>query len=100
MTRDKYQLQEGQLLTFAAGEYSDYCVNGLYRVETPFNIMEEHGNWAKANDLVRDGHISGKPVYQGDATIEFPVWLVCQRLVVEMDYEEFHTGYYDEHHLL
>ena len=76
----------GQLLTSAEGEYSSYCVNGLFEVTLPFILEAEVRFWRESN--IND---KGRLTKEG---IEFFPYLLRLNLVKEVEYTEVHCGGY------
>jgi len=97
-----YEMKEGGTILFGSGEYSDYYVEGLYKVLKDFNIKEaeeqyktEHGKPMKAWGAVNRVHAT--KVSEGD--IEFTAWLTSEGYVDNIDYVDFHLGSYGEFEL-
>jgi hypothetical protein len=88
-------VKKGQMITFAEGEYSDYCVNGLVRANKDFNLYTLKEEWMQENTKEEDK--GGWRRYRRTVTgMEFLPWLVKMGLVEDVDYLEVHTGGYGE----
>lgn len=88
-------IKKGQMITFAQGEYSDYCVNGLVVALKTFNLKEQQQEWESENTSVRE--FGGVFANQRELKITgkgFLPWLVGKELVEDVDYIEIHTGSY------
>lgn len=81
------------MITFATGEYSDYCVNGLVIVTNEFDIREKQHEWEKVHTVQKSGTVTKRVAENG---MDFLPWLVSQGLVEDVDYLEIHTGSYGE----
>lgn len=91
-------LQVGQMMTFAEGEYSDYMVNGLVKVLTPFDLDEVKTEWERKHTGVSEHNVFK---HRGERRlkpngVDFLPWLVSKGLVEDVDYIEVHTGSYGE----
>jgi len=94
-------LNKGQMLTFAEGEYSDYCVNGLARVIKDFDIKRIQKQWESLHTELRENKgfhiIYERKTYTRKVTgMEFLPYLVKLGYVEDVDYIEIHTGCYGE----
>ena len=87
-------IKKGQLLTFAEGAYSDYCVEALVEVTKEFNLEEKQGEWENLH-TEEEGlcEYKSRLVRRVRGTAFLP-WLVSQGLVEDRDYTEIHTGSY------
>lgn len=86
-------INKGQMVTFAEGVYSDYCVNGLVVALTNFNLEDEVSEWKVGNttkSFCRYRHKTRDSV----SGVDFLPWLVSKRLVEDVNYIEVHTGSY------
>ena len=84
----------GELLAISKGEYSDYCINGLFRLLTDFNPQKELLAWAKE---------TGRKVVEGVAerdrsnkNIDYLGWLNKSGFIEDVAYRELHIGDYGE----
>jgi len=89
------ELEEGQMITFAEGEYSDYMVNGLVRVIKPFNIKEAQSRWEADHTEFKINQFNARKQRKITGMV-FLAWLVKSGLVCDVDYIEIHTGSYGE----
>lgn len=79
----KRKLKKGQVILLTDGCYSDYCVNGLYKVIKDFYY----------DDVIRDHIINNKSV--GSFFDISPTDIIFNSgLVEEIDYRELHCGAY------
>lgn len=86
------KIKKGELLTFASGEYSDYCVNALVVTLKEFDIEAEKKEWQSSNTNPCK-HNPSEMVVTG---VEFLPWLCIKGLAEDRDYHEVHTGSYGE----
>ena len=84
-------VKKGQMLTFAEGEYSDYCVEALVRAIKEFNVKEKQADWENEHAELKDCKYRSRPLKKVKSTAFLP-WLVSQGLVEDVDYIEIHTG--------
>lgn len=90
-------IKKGQLITFAEGEYSDYCVNGLCVALKDFNLDEVVRFWELGNTYTKKHpYQSRDQKLLNEDGVEFLAFLNASRLVEDVDYIEVHTGSYDE----
>ena len=93
-------VKKGDLVTFASGEYSDYCVCGLVEVVEEFDLDEIRDEWYSLHTesvTDKDGFLRDRTKYILKAgSVEFLPYLVSKGLVVDRDYFEVHTGCYGE----
>lgn len=89
------EIKKGQMITFAEGEYSDYCVNGLVVAITDFDLSHAKDKWQVENAQMRKNKYQSRPrlVVTG---MDFLPWLVKHELVEDVEYIEVHTGSYGE----
>ena len=83
-----------ELIALSNGEYSDYCIRGLFKVLKAFDADALLIEWAKetGRDLV-DG------IVQSDyktRNVDFIGWLNKNGYIEDVDYRELHTGCYGE----
>ena len=84
----------GEFITMAEGEYSDYCVNGLFRVVHEFNLEEVFERYGKdTNQTIINGEISYEDI-NPDAIGFMPYLLITLGFIQEIDYKEIHLGCY------
>lgn len=81
------------MITFAAGEYSDYCVEALVYAKKEFNIKEKQAEWEREHTEPKECKYRSHPLKRLKGTAFLP-WLVSQGLVEDVDYIEIHTGSY------
>lgn len=78
----------GTLLLFDRGEYSDYCVIGLFKAEKDFNPYE-----------VLEGYLVENPENRDDYGFEadrFIAFLLANGYVTEAGYHNFYLGGYGD----
>lgn len=85
-------INKGQYLTFASGEYDEYRVNYLTVVLVDFNINENKQLW-EAEHTVKHPARSYSRMVSG---VDFPSWLVSKGLIEYIQYDEIHTGSYGD----
>lgn len=82
----------GELVALSTGEYSDYCVNGLFVVLKNFDAQVLLDDWAKetgrelVNGTVRADY--------SNQQVDFIGWLNNGGYVKDVEYRELHTGNY------
>lgn len=79
-------INEGELLLFSNGEYSDYGVMTLARATKPFNIQDRLEAYLKCHPEQRER-------YEFDE-YGFLAYLTLDGTVVEVEYREVHLGCY------
>lgn len=81
----------GELMSIASGEYSGYCVDGLFRVLVDFDAQELLLEWAKeiGGEVDADGLV---PPVSGDKNITFLGWLNKNNYIEDVDYRTLHIG--------
>ena len=102
--------KEGEFITISKGEYSDYCVKGLFKVLIEFDANKELINWCNDTGRVykhyNDDH---DPVYEVECdynqknitdSIKFLEYLNRKNIIVDVNYRELHTGSYGETQLM
>lgn len=91
------RFEVGELITIASGEYSDYCVNGLFRIIVEFDAQEQLKRWAEATDrkMDADGDVRYEWGVDRDK-ITFLAWLSQEGFIDDVPYRELHVG--DETH--
>ena len=72
------KLTKGELVAISNGEYSDYCVNGLFKVLKDFDAKQMAIEWGGANGM------------------QFVPWLCIRGYLEDVEYREMHTGCYGE----
>jgi len=86
--------KKGELVTVSTGEYSDYCVNGLFEVLNDFDAIEQLNVWcSETGRSIKNGVVERD--YKNE-NIEYMPWLVTKGFVKDVDYRELHTGGYGE----
>lgn len=88
-------IKKGQMITFAEGEYSDYCVEALVCAIKEFNVKEKQAEWEGEHTELKVRKHRPRPRKEVKGTAFLP-WLVSQGLVEDVDYIEIHTGSYGE----
>lgn len=88
-------IKKGQMITFAEGEYSDYCVNALVVAVKEFDVKEKQSEWEAEHTELSECQYRRRPIKLVKGTGFLP-WLVSQGFVEDVDYIEIHTGSYDE----
>lgn len=89
------QIKKGQMITFAEGEYSDYCVNGLVVALDDFNLEDSAKKWKKDN--TKPDYCEYRRRLRDKVTgVDFLPWLVSKGMVEDVDYLEVHTGCYGD----
>lgn len=87
--------KQGELITVARGEYSDYCVQGIFTVDIDFDAQELLKQWA--NETGRKYSDNGTVSMYGDNDeIGFLGWMNKKGYVTESPYREIHTGDYGD----
>lgn len=87
----------GELVALSSGEYSDYRVDGLFKVLKDFDAQILLVEWAEET-----GRKLEKGVVEIDylnENIKFIGWLNKKGYIEHMDYRELHTGSYGKTHL-
>jgi len=85
---DDYKI--GELIAISMGQYSDYCVNGLFVVLDTFNANDELELYAKENARVLvNGLILTDYDYEG---LSYTAHLSQKNLIKDVDYRELHMG--------
>ena len=85
---------EGELMAISTGEYSDYCINGLFKVLISFDAQEKLEEWAKETGrALVDGEV--KSDYM-NKEIEYMAWLSKNEYVENVEYRELHTEDYGD----
>jgi len=85
----------GEFLTVASGEYSDYCVNGLFKVEKDFYMTEIF----EAYGAETGQKITGNEILRKDSKrleISLIGYLNKNGFISDVEYREVHTGSYGE----
>lgn len=93
--------KKGELMTISKGQYSDYCVMGLFKVLIDFDAEELSKAWAEEagaelstrfiNDIgyrFKEGH---KNYYEEEAGF-FLGWLNKNGYIEDVDYRELSLG--------
>jgi len=88
-------IKKGQMITFAEGEYSDYCVEALVSAVKEFNVKEKQAEWEAVHTESKGCGYRSRPLRKVKGTAFLP-WLVSQGLVEDVDYIEIHTGSYGD----
>ena len=83
------------MITFAEGEYSDYCVEALVSAIKEFNVKEKQAEWEGEHTELKDCKYRSRALKKVNGTAFLP-WLVSQGLVEDVDYIEIHTGSYGD----
>jgi len=86
-------IKKGQMITFAEGEYSDYCVEALVSAIKEFNVKEKQAEWEREHTELKECTNRSRPIKKVIGTAFLP-WLASQGLIEDVDYIEIHTGYY------
>ena len=94
--------KKGELMTVSHGEYSDYCVMGLFRVLVDFNAEEVLQVWVKESGPGFKSRWNGDNGYAFDKGHElygetqtcFLGWLNLNGFIQDVDYRELHIGNY------
>ncbi len=86
---------KGQMITFAEGDYSDYCVKALVSAIKEFNVKEKQAEWEREHTELKECQYRSRPLKRVKGT-DFLPWLVSQGLVEDVDYIEIHTGSYGD----
>ena len=90
-------VKKGDLVTFASGEYSDYCVWGLVEAVEEFDLGEIRDEWYEIYTEIKPKRWgAGEEHILKAGGVEFLPYLVSKGLVVDRDYFEVHTGCYGE----
>lgn len=84
----------GELMTMSSGEYSDYCVQGLFKVIIDFDAQQKLAEWAEENGK----ELKGGGVYSGWSSrgVDFLGWLNSNNYIAEIEYRELHLGGYGD----
>ena len=96
MKREKIaDFKKGEFMTVAEGEYSDYCVNGLFKILKTFNANDCLVRWANENKRTINelGTVEDDYDFEG---IEFLSWLSQNQYIEDVNYRELHVGSYGE----
>lgn len=88
-------VNKGKMLTFAEGEYSDYCVEALVVVLVEFDLKQKQLEWELAQTEVKECSYRLRELRKVKGTAFLP-WLVSKGLVEDVPYIEVHTGSYGE----
>jgi len=88
------EFKAGELMTISTGEYSDYCVNGLFSVLKDFDAQVQLAAWAAetGREMTGDGVYSN---YQ-NKQIDYMGWLNRNGFVEDVTFRELHIGDYGE----
>lgn len=90
------KIKKGQHITFAEGEYSDYCVEGLVVSIVEFDLSALKSEWESEHTSTKShSHYKHRDERRVTGTAFLP-WLVSKGLVEDVDYIEIHTGSYGE----
>jgi hypothetical protein len=91
---DKITFKTNEILAISTGEYSDYMVNGLFKVTADFDAKEKLKEWASE---------TGRPLINSvvkaddnNQKIEFTGWLNKNNYIQDVEYRELHTDYYGD----
>lgn len=83
--------KQGEHLTVAEGEYSDYCVNGLFRVVRDFDAQEQLVLWAaETGRELTEGAVE----HDDSEKITYIPWLAKHAFLEDVDYRELHIRSY------
>ncbi|WMM35552.1 hypothetical protein [Vibrio phage PJN101] len=104
---EKRDFKAGEYIMTSEGEYSDYCVGGMYKVLNDFNIRETLKMWPVMDTDVNlvfngDGSINkyeskfGPDSYGWDFESRFFSFLADHGFLESIDYEEVHIGDYGD----
>jgi len=90
-------IKKGQHITFAEGEYSDYCVEALVVSIVEFDLDELKSEWESehTSDKETPNLFKNRDERRVTGTAFLP-WLVSKGLVEDVDYIEIHVGSYGE----
>lgn len=84
----------GELMTASEGEYSDYRVNGLFKVLIEFDAQELLVKWAEETGReINDGIVNCD---DKNENIEYLGWLNKKEYIEDVEYRELHMGSYGE----
>lgn len=87
--------KQGELITVSGGEYSDYCVHGIFTVDIDFDAQELLKQWT--DETGRKYSDNGTVRMYGDNDeIGFLGWMNKKGYVTELPYREIHTGDYGD----
>ena len=90
------KVKKGQHITFAEGEYSDYCVEALVVSIVEFDLDKLKSEWESEHTSVEEtNHFKHRSERRVTGTAFLP-WLVSKGLVEDVDYIEIHTGSYGQ----
>ncbi|MCK5606151.1 hypothetical protein KAR91_29905 [Candidatus Pacearchaeota archaeon] len=85
----------GELMTVSSGSYSDYCVQGLFKVLRDFNAQEQMVLWVNETGRVMSEHADVEADYrqkQRTKDIVFLAWLNEKGFVEDVPYRELNIG--------
>ena len=86
------KFQKGEFMTTSEGEYSDYCVNGLFKVLIDFDANTLLQSWAnETGRKLESGVVESDHVNEN---IDFLGWINKKGYVEEVNYRELHLGSY------
>ena len=84
----------GTLMAISKGEYSDYCIEGLFKVLKDFDAKEQMIVWAKETDReILKEEITND---YNNKNIDFMEWLNRTGFIEDVEYRELHTGNYGD----
>ena len=87
----------GELMTTTTGEYSDYCVNGLFKVLIEFDAQDKFIEWAKeTNEEIDKNFCVVRDYERGRPDVGFIEWLNKSGYISDVNYRELHTGSYGD----
>ena len=90
------KIKKGQHITFAEGDYSDYCVEALVVSIAEFDLDELKSEWESEHTSDECSNLFKHRNERRVTGTAFLPWLVSKGLVEDVDYIEVHTGSYGE----
>ena len=86
---NKLKFKKGDLITVAQGEYSDFKIRGLFRVNFDFDAKEMLKHWAKSTGRHMRSDVQVQYDFENNK-IEFIEMLEKDGLISELDYKQLH----------
>ena len=86
--KKRTNIEKGKLVVISQGEYSDYCVLGVFIAQQKFNPDDLREEYLQI-------HPKHKEPYQFNERM-FVEFIVSKKLVKEIKFDEFHLGGYGE----
>lgn len=94
MTVKIVDFEKDSFLILSSGEYSDYIVNGLFKVLKKFNAEDKLNEWAKETGRKYSRDDEGIIDDYGNNEIGFTGWLNANGYIEDIEHRELHLGDY------